>query len=65
MMSTILSSIIKSLRSLLGPEGCCRYELPCTDFAALQLRDHTFLKALCAITLRVLSCNPLTQFFIG
>ncbi|MBX9831080.1 membrane protein insertion efficiency factor YidD [Candidatus Babeliales bacterium] len=39
---------------------CCIYPFSCSDYAKLTLQETFFPIALIKITLRVLSCNPLT-----
>jgi len=49
--------LIMGLRPLIGPAQC-RYTITCTQFAAQQLQEKTFLYAVIAIVKRVFSCNP-------
>lgn len=50
--------LIRGIRPLLGPPGCCRYTITCTNFAVQQLQEQPLHKALWRIGKRVLSCNP-------
>lgn len=64
MFKRIFIACMSTIRPLLGPEGCCRYEQPCTDFAKMELKDKPLVFALISISKRVLSCNPLTSFIM-
>lgn len=59
MIKKLLVMLICGLRALLGPEGCCRYEFTCTQFALLQLKEKPLLPALFSIVKRLLTCRPL------
>lgn len=50
--------IIIGLRPLLGPSGCCKYDISCGNYAVLQLQDQNIVIALFNIIKRVISCNP-------
>ena len=58
MVNLIIKGLIICIRPLLGPPGCCRFEISCSDYALMQLDDAPFFKAIPAIIKRVLSCNP-------
>lgn len=64
MIKRCIIACITVIRPLLGPEGSCRYEQPCTDFAAMELKDKTLFFALISISKRVLLCNPLTSLIM-
>lgn len=57
--------IIKGIRPHLGPEGCCIFELTCTEFALIKLQDDNIglIKAIFLITKRILLCNPICRLF--
>ncbi len=59
MIKTILIRLLYALRPLLGPEASCKYYIGCTEYAAIQLEDLPFHKALYNIIKRILSCSPL------
>ena len=63
MFRVIIKACIANIRILLGPNGCCRFELPCTDYAAMQLKDQPFYKACWLITKRIMSCSFLIKIF--
>jgi len=50
----------QTIRSLLGTKGVCIYHVSCSEYAKIQLKQKPFYLALPLITLRVISCNPLT-----
>ena len=52
---------IDTVRPFLGFMNIvCIYEVSCTDYAKHQLTNKSLYIALPTITLRLLSCNPLT-----
>lgn len=59
MVIYLFNALVTCLRPLLGPPGCCRFELPCTQFAHMELSDKSFFKALWSIAKRIMICNPL------
>lgn len=59
LINKALLLIINTLRPLLGPPASCRFAIPCTDFARIQLKEHTFFYAVWSISIRILSCNPI------
>lgn len=64
MIRRLLIACITAIRPLLGPDGACRYALPCSDFAKMELKDKPLFFALLSISKRVISCNPLTSLII-
>jgi len=52
---------IRTIRPLLGPDNCCRFFVPCTDYAQEQLKKEPFSKAVWNIIKRVISCNPFSS----
>lgn len=63
MVITLINALITCIRPIIGPPGACRFELPCSDFARMELHDKKFFCALLSISKRVLLCNPLTHLF--
>lgn len=57
-----VSFIAKTIRPLLGTRFVCIYPLDCMTYAESILISKPIWKALPLITLRVLSCNPITAF---
>ncbi len=60
MILFIIRGLMACIRPLLGPPGVCRFELPCTDYASMTLKDFPLHKALFRIARRVLRCSPLS-----
>ncbi|MCK4517236.1 membrane protein insertion efficiency factor YidD [Candidatus Babeliales bacterium] len=58
------NAFIASLRPVFGPPGTCIYQVTCTQYAKNTLEQKPFWLAAPLITLRVLSCNPLTALWI-
>lgn len=61
MINKIILLFIKGIRPLLGPQGCCKYTITCTEYAEMQLKEKSLIPALWAIFKRVISCNPFTK----
>lgn len=62
LINKILLLIINTVRPLLGPAASCRFAISCTDFARIQLKEHTFFYAVWSISIRILSCNPINSY---
>ncbi|MBN2267552.1 MAG: membrane protein insertion efficiency factor YidD [Candidatus Babeliaceae bacterium] len=54
----LLVACIMLLRPLLGPGGCCRFEVTCTRYACQQLLSEPLLKAIKNIIIRLFLCQP-------
>jgi len=52
-------NLIKVIRPMLGPAGCCKFETSCTQFAKEEFASKSFFIAIKNIVIRILSCNPL------
>lgn|GEM_PF-6786675 len=52
-------------RSLLGARGVCIYHVTCSEYAKITFKNKSFPVAIVLVTLRVLSCNPLTALFMN
>ncbi|HBS48521.1 TPA: membrane protein insertion efficiency factor YidD [Candidatus Dependentiae bacterium] len=64
-ISNILIFCIDSIRPLLGNVGMvCIYPVSCSDYAKFMLQNKSLLISIPLITLRVLSCNPITAIFL-
>ena len=51
-------SFIKTVRALLGPQGCCKFSPTCTRYADNQLRTTPLFTALKNIIMRLAQCHP-------
>ena len=54
--------VIRPVFGFIG--GSCIYPVSCSDYAKDMITKKPFYKSIPLITLRVLSCNPLTALFI-
>ena len=53
---------LSALRRLLGPINVCIYPLRCVDYVPVVFKQKPLYKSIPLITLRLLSCNPITAF---
>lgn len=60
----IISFLIDYLRPLLGSRNCCIYPISCQDYAKITLQNKNIFWAAILITLRLLSCNPITALIL-
>lgn len=59
----IIYFLFNITRPFLGPKNVCIYHEACPNYAKRQLETRSIFIALPLITLRVLSCNPLTVLY--
>lgn len=61
MINILFIFLIKIIRPFLGPTGCCKFELSCTDYAISQLNNFPFYKAFINIFKRIILCQPIIK----
>jgi putative component of membrane protein insertase Oxa1/YidC/SpoIIIJ protein YidD len=56
----VATALYETLRRLLGPTGVCIYPVTCSNYAHALLTQKPLYISVPLITLRLISCNPLT-----
>jgi uncharacterized protein len=60
LIAEIAFTLIQNVKILFQmPQGCCRFSPTCSEYAKEALEQKSFIKAIFAITKRVLKCHPL------
>jgi putative component of membrane protein insertase Oxa1/YidC/SpoIIIJ protein YidD len=57
---TFFDTLLSSLRLILGPPNVCIYPVSCSTYARFMLANKPFYISIPLITLRLISCNPIT-----
>jgi putative component of membrane protein insertase Oxa1/YidC/SpoIIIJ protein YidD len=60
MIKAFFKSAYAVWRQLMGPADVCIYPIPCPDYAHYMIKNKPLYVSIPLITLRLLSCNPLT-----
>lgn len=58
--TVVFTSLYATFRRLLGPANVCIYPVTCPDYARALLTQKPLYISVPLITLRLISCNPLT-----
>ncbi|MFA5306260.1 MAG: membrane protein insertion efficiency factor YidD [Candidatus Babeliales bacterium] len=58
----VATAFYATIRRLLGPANVCIYPVTCPDYARALLTQKPLYISIPLITLRLISCNPLTAF---
>ncbi len=60
MIKVLLKSAYAVWRQLMGPANVCIYPIPCPDYAQYLLKNKPLYVSIPLITIRLISCNPVT-----
>lgn len=59
-VTIVATALYETIRRLLGPANVCIYPVTCPDYARALLTQKPLYISIPLITLRLISCNPLT-----
>lgn len=65
MVPSVCAAAYAVFRPLLGPDQVCIYHVSCSEYAKAILGQKPLYKSIPLITLRLLSCNPLTALIFN